>query len=468
MTLRNRILSLITLALLLSIAAGSVLTYWHSNKKVSIEMEAALAVGEGAVRDAVEPLARNHEPARQIQRIVASFNGNRHLQAFWIGPTGVSFAESKLLPPTEPMPEWFFNIFAGQPHESIVAFPSRMADMGHIRLATNSRSEVGEVWEDISLKILIVAAFSGLVLSLVYSAIGHALRPLDNLSLALSRVGEGDYEAQVPTTGPSELSSIYKDFNGMAGQLLDMARRNARLNDQLMSVQEEERADIARDLHDEFGPFLFSIDVDARAIRKCHDGGGGAVVGEGADSIRSSVAHLQKHLKSILGKLRPAVLLDLGLSHALDHLVEFWSGRHPGINFGLNMKNATFGERIDTICFRVVQESLNNAVRHGKPSHIDIDIRVVKPAMLRISVTDDGDGKRTSEDKATVGFGLAGMRERLNSAGGTLNVGNRSGCAGFEVVALLPLRGEVIEQETADDRRGISDLEELWDENIAC
>ena len=313
MTLQKRILSLIALALLLSIAVGSVLTYWHANKKVAIEMEAALAVADGAVRDAVEPLAKYTEPSRQLQRIVASFNGNRHLRAFWIGPTGATFAESNLLAPSEPVPEWFYVVFAGEPHTARVPLPEKMSDLGHILLSTDSHSEVSEVWEDLSLKALIVAAFSALVLTLVFSALKHALSPLGDLTSAFSRVGRGDYDAQVSTSGPLELSSIYKAFNGMARQLADMEQQNARLNDQVVTVQEEERADIARDLHDEFGPFLFSIDVDARSIRRTYDRGQVDGIGEGADSIRLSIAHLQTHLRSILGKLRPTALLDLGL-----------------------------------------------------------------------------------------------------------------------------------------------------------
>lgn len=464
MTLRERILGLITLALLISIAVGSALTYWHSNKKVAVEMDAALSVGESAVRDAVEPLAKYTEPARQLQRIVSSFNGNRHLKGFWIGPTGASVAESVLLAPDQPVPGWFFEIFAGKSRQAIVPLPPRMADLGSVRLQTDSHSEVSEVWEDLSLKTLIVGAFTILVLTLVNSALGHALQPLDALSSALHKVGAGEYETNVPVKGPRELSSIYESFNVMAAQLAEMESQNNRLNSQLMSVQEEERADIARDLHDEFGPFLFSIDVDARAVRRLHDSGVDEGVGEGTDSIRNSVAHLQKHLKSILGRLRPTALLDLGLSHALEHLVEFWSHRHPEISIHLSVSQTTFGERPDDICYRVVQESLSNSVRHGKPTIICVQISEVVAGLLRVTVVDNGEGVRARGKK---GFGLAGMRERIVSVGGNIMIGNRTDGSGFSVLAEVPI--ELHRAEIAGGENGIEFTAGTSEhENIGC
>lgn len=162
--LRRRILVLISLALLASIAAGLLLTYWHANKKVAVEMRAALSSAQSFVSDAVEPLPKATEPARSLQRIVSSFDGNRHLRAFWIGPAGQQVTESHLAPPDEHAPEWFFTIFAGESLRADVELPRRMTDLGFIRLSTDAHSEVGEVWEDLSLKMIIVLIFTGLVL----------------------------------------------------------------------------------------------------------------------------------------------------------------------------------------------------------------------------------------------------------------------------------------------------------------
>lgn len=436
--LRRRILVLISLALLASIAAGLLLTYWHANKKVAVEMRAALTSAQGFVNDALEPLPKATEPSRSLQRIVSSFDGNRHLRAFWIGPAGQQFTESHLAPPDEHAPDWFFRIFGGEPLTADVTLPRKMTDLGFIRLATDSQSEVGEVWEDLSLKMLIVLIFTALVLTLVNSALGHALRPLTNLSDALGRVGDGDYTAQVPVDGPSEFSRIYRSFNSMTSRLLDVETQNARLNEQLAKVQEEERADIARDLHDEFGPFLFSIDVDARSIQNKSRTAQLPAIGSNADAIRGSVAHLQKHLRSILGRLRPSALLDLGLKHALEHLIEFWRARRPDVQISAAISQTTYSEQIDNICFRIVQEALNNAMKHGAPDSIEIVIRSTTHDVV-IDIVDNGGGVRSAPSH---GFGLSGMRERIRAAGGSLETGNRLDGLGFALTARLPLAGQ--------------------------
>lgn len=433
--LRRRILVLISLALLASIAAGLLLTYWHANKKVAVEMHAALITAQGFVNDALEPLPKATEPSRSLQRIVSSFDGNRHMRAFWIGPAGQQVTESHLAPPDAHAPGWFFSIFGGEPLTADISLPRKMSDLGFIRLSTDSQSEVGEVWEDLSLKMLIVLIFTALVLALVNSALAHALRPLTNLSAALGRVGDGDYTAQVPVEGPPEFSRIYRSFNAMTSRLLDVETQNARLNEQLAKVQEEERADIARDLHDEFGPFLFSIDVDARSIQNKSRNSQLPAIGLNADTIRASVAHLQKHLRSILGRLRPSALLDLGLKHALEHLIEFWRARRPDVQISITTSQTSYSEQIDNICFRIVQEALNNAMKHGAPDSIDIAI-MTRAGDVTVTIVDNGGGLHSAPAH---GFGLSGMRERIRAAGGSLETGNRRDGLGFALEARLPL-----------------------------
>lgn len=410
------------------------MTYWHAHKKVRVEMQAAISVGISSTHEAVASIAKSSEPSRNLQRIVASFNGDRHLQATWIGPTGAPIAESRVLGPSDDVPDWFYRIFAGEPYVADVTLPPKLADLGHIRLATDSHNETEEIWEDLALKSLIVSIFTCLLMSLVHAALGNALKPLERLSAALGSVGRGDYSTQVPETGPRELASIYGEFNRMAGMLNESENQNRRLNDQLSRVQEEERADIARDLHDEFGPFLFSVDVDARSIREAADGGK-AEISRSADDIRSSVAHMQKHLRSILGRLRPSALLDLGLAPALDHLVGFWRSRQPGIAFSLSVDRQSFGMREDDTCYRVVQESISNAVRHGKSTAIDISVHSDEAGSIHVRVRDNGSGLNVS---GTKGFGLVGMRERVAALRGQVTVEGDPGGTGVLVYAVLP------------------------------
>ncbi len=207
---------------------------------------------------------------------------------------------------------------------------------------------------------------------------------------------------------------------------------------QLNAVQEEERKDLARDLHDEIGPFLFAVDVDAQTITQYLQRGAYDEVAGRSAAIRQSVAHMQSHVRAILNRLRPAMLLDLGLAEAVDQLVAFWRARHPAIAITASISQASYGATVDEIAFRTVQEAINNAVRHGKPRTITIEAAIdPQRGALRLTIRDDGTGISPS---ATPGFGISGMRERAALAGGTLEVSQMPGQKGVTVVAMLPLK----------------------------
>ena len=436
MPLRRRLILLIALVLCLSLIIGGVLTYWHAVRKIDIEMSSAIAAGESTLKDALAALGDAADPERQIALLIRSFDDERHLRVSQRRGPGSAVVVSHVKPPSDPPPGWLVRILAGPPHRLAMDFPEKLRGLGQIELQSDSLNEVTEVWEDAALKFAVMASFFGLVLGLVYWTLGQALRPLEDLSKALSRVGRGDYGAHVAETGPMELASIYREFNHMAEQLQVAERSNQRLNEQLTTVQEEERSDIARDLHDEIGPFLFAVDVDAQTIPQILEKGTKPDVVERANAIRLSVAHMQSHLRSILSRLKPAVLLDLGLAHAVDHLVSFWRTRHPDITISLDVARESFGPKLDEVAYRIMQESLSNAVRHGKPTHIELVARPTEVGHLLVSVTDNGSGL---DPQGLKGFGLAGMRERIAALGGKLSVTDNHGTPGVTVVAEIPL-----------------------------
>lgn len=434
MSLRRRLIFLILLILPLSLLFGGVLTYWHALQKVETEMAAAIALGETTVRDAVKTWPEGQDVKEQAKRLTQVFDGERHLRASLIGIDGTQIVSSRPSPPVLPAPDWLQRSLAGAVHSIDIALP---AQAGILRMTADPRNEIGEVWEDVTLKLKIIASFFGLMLALVYWTLDMALRPLDKLAVALSEVGHGNFTAHVDEKGPTELVTIYREFNRMADGLKEAEGQNRALTLQLNAVQEEERKDLARDLHDEIGPFLFAVDVDAQTITQYLQRGAYDEVAGRSAAIRQSVAHMQSHVRAILNRLRPAMLLDLGLAQAVDQLVAFWRARHPGILITADISQASYGETVDEIAFRTVQEAINNAVRHGKPQTIRIEAAVDPDrGALRLTIRDDGAGIVPS---ATPGFGISGMRERAAIAGGSLEVSQMPGQKGVTVIALLPL-----------------------------
>jgi two-component system, NarL family, sensor histidine kinase UhpB len=436
MPLRRRLLALVALVLALCLVGGGLLTYWYGLRKVDLEMSSAIEVAGSAVGDALLSVTSGTGASAQVQRIVSSFDGDRHVLARLLAPDGKVISESHLERPTDPPPKWLYRLLAGEQRSRVFELPAGLKKFGTIEISADSHNEVGEVWEDLKLKFLIVVSFCAVVLTLIYATLGRALRPLEQLSLALKRVGEGDYTAHVAEDGPEDLKDIYRAFNRMASQLQTAEQHNQRLNEQLSTVQEEERSEISRDLHDDIGPFLFAADVDAQSIPLLISRGATDEVVERGRAIRQSVQHMQVHLRAILSRLRPALLLDQGLAIAIEHLVAFWKARRPNIAFTMDVEDARFPTRIEEVVFRILQEGTNNAVRHGGPSTIGLVARQTADGILRVVVSDDGSG---IAEAGTRGFGLAGMKERVASLNGRLRIADREGGKGVMLIVEIPL-----------------------------
>jgi two-component system, NarL family, sensor histidine kinase UhpB len=434
-SLRNRVLFSIFITLLVSLAAGGAFTYWHALKKIETEMSAAIAVGgrftHNAVDDAEEPI----NPRRRLNLLVADFDGDRHLRAI-LSVDGKAVKTSKLSQPESPAPRWFYDLLAGPPKVLNVKLPPVFDNYGSVTLQTDANNEIAEVWSDVGLTLSVLTIFCALVLAFVYWILSSAIRPLQDLTGAFARVGERDYRERVAERGPLELVRLNQGFNRMVERLARTEQQNKRLQEQLTTVQDEERADLARNLHDEIGPLLFAADVDAAAIGQLAQSGKHDQIPERVGIIRQAIGNMQRHVRDILGRLRPAVLLDVGLAHAIDNLVSFWRAHRPSLNFRLDVPEDSFGEQLDGTVYRIVQESLSNAVRHGNPANIEIAVKSNADGSIGIRIADDGGGLKPNGRQG--GVGIIGMQERIVALGGVLEVKNRPDERGVVVTARIP------------------------------
>lgn len=436
MSLRLRLLVSIAFVLAFTLIVGGGLIYWHSVEKVDTEMDAALDVSVRTVRNATDDAEEAVNPLRQLELLVEDFDGNRHVRALLMNSDGVSIATSMILAPSHPAPDWFNRLLAREPTVVHIYLPPAFAKYGSILLATDSHNEIAEAWSDCLLTLGILAIFCMLVLALVYVILDSPLRSLRNMAAAFRRVGDGDYSPRIAETGARELAELSRGFNEMMVRLSAMEHQNRRLQAQLATVQEEERADLARDLHDEIGPLLFALNIDLSTLQRQDWDHAKEKITAHFEAMSGTIAEMQLHVRSMLGKLRPAVLLDLGLTHAVTNLVAFWGKRHADVCVNVELESDSFGEVLDATIYRVLQEALNNALRHGHPSLIEIKVRRGRDGRVEVEVSDNGVG--LAVPNRDFGFGLTGMKERVESVGGSLVVANRIGGHGVVVLAKLP------------------------------
>ncbi len=453
MSLRAQLIASIALVALVALVFGAGLSYWHALNKVEEEMQAAIAVGARIAANAIDDSEEAADPSRRLHHLVADFNGDRHIQAVWRDSGGRVIARSQPSREGASVPEWFEALIEKPEMTARVSLPPAFNGLGSLVLTTDSRNEIGEVWDDLWKTLAILGLLCGLFVSAVYAILGRALRPLDDLAAAFTRVCvSGTPPKMLQEHGPSEFREVYRGFNAMAERLQTTEAKNRRLTDQIAVVQEEERADLARDLHDEIGPFLFSVDVDAASILRLQEEGRADEIPARVATIRDSIGHMQRHVKELLGRLRAAALVDVGLLDAIDNIVSFWRQRCPGVSFHIEAPDTSFGPEFDQTVFRIVQESVSNAMRHANPENVSIAVRDTGNGVT-ITVLDDGRGLEDDSMGSGAGFGIAGMRERVASLGGTFEVRNRADHSGTRIRAYLPFdgRGRQIEQMNERD-----------------
>jgi two-component system sensor histidine kinase UhpB len=200
-------------------------------------------------------------------------------------------------------------------------------------------------------------------------------------------------------------------------------------------LQEEERSELARDLHDEVSPYLFAINADAATASRLIEKGRADDAAQHVGSIVEAVRHMQRQVRRMIGRLRPIGLAEFGLREAIENLVAFWRRRRPEIRYevAISAECEDLADVVGTVICRIVQEALSNALRHAEPNRIAISIERGRDE-IRLTVADDGRGMRYPDK---LGYGLIGISERVSAVGGRLSISNKSD-EGFAVVAVLP------------------------------
>jgi len=428
MSLRGQFFLSVGLALLLSLSVLGVVALSHARVSVGNEMRKALEASDQIVDNALLSLPLEGRDV-YLQRLVRSFDDNRHIRVALIEGAR-EIAASRLAKP-EGVPGWYQRLLE-IPVQKRVDSAARLGGRT-LLVTTDAHNEIGEAWTQFRDGAAILALFSLLVLGLLHLAMTRLAAPLRKLSGGFEAVGSGNYAAQVIPEGPREISHLADGFNRMTARLDLLEATNRRLTGQMLAIQEEERADLARDLHDEMGPFLFAMRLDAEAIQAEAKKSGHLAMAERAQALEESVSHIQSHVRDILKQLRPDGLAETGLAVAIGNLVTFWQ-RHGGVCVHLDLESGGFGADTDAVIYRLVQESLTNAARHGEAQQVWIAVHAGADE-IRVLVEDDGRG---FAEAGGGGMGLRGMRERLAQLSGSMALSARPD-GGTRLTATIPL-----------------------------
>ncbi len=281
------------------------------------------------------------------------------------------------------------------------------------------------------------------------------LRQLSLLLSGVGNLGKNRLDEAVPIVTNDEVGKVASAFNHAVASLREirseldsemLERKRAeqatrRLSRRLINTIEEERKRIAQDLHDEFGQALTGVQIGLNSLKNAvpADASAAAKCQELIESIQS----MGDSIDRVASDLRPATLDHLGLVPAVKSYLEDFEQRTPGLEVefhAVGLKNR-LDSAIELVCYRVIQESLTNIVKHAKASRAEIQITVSHPKVI-VTIKDNGIGfdQQDAFQNSVVGVGgvgLSGMQERVASVRGTLEARRQKG-GGSMVRVKLP------------------------------
>jgi two-component system sensor histidine kinase UhpB len=347
-------------------------------------------------------------------------------EAIRFRPTGAEmFAPSPIVvrTPLGRVPRWFVDIL-GLP-EIGAAFPVRVdgKQVGDILFSPDLAADIYEKW--IGFLALVSSAIALMLLTgtIAYFTAGTVIDALRGLSDGLTRMRKGDYKHLIATSGPPEIRRSSEEANELARTLGRLSQDNRSLLRKIVSLQDDERRDIARDLHDELGPLLFGIRANAVALQDGapQDRKLGALV----EAMLESVEALQVANRRILDRLRPLHIRELGLEESVQSLLQYARSQAPALKVTLRIDRrlGDVDALLSQTIYRVIQEGVTNVLRHANASAMNVEARMEGP-QVAVEISDDGVG--FSPDQP-FGRGLSGMHERVRALSGTFEFKREDG-----------------------------------------
>ncbi|GJD79282.1 sensor histidine kinase [Methylobacterium gregans] len=335
-----------------------------------------------------------------------------------------------------PAPAWFETLHRrllgpSEPVRRAITLNRREA--GTVVTTPDPGAMVRQIWRQVRVLIGTALAMAACIALLATLVLGVSLRPAALITRGLRRLGDGDRAARLPRFRSGEFDRIARAVDALGERLERSTVERTVLTQRLFQVQEDERRALARELHDEFGQCLTATGALAGAI----EAGSADRPDLRADAqvISRTIRQMMTTLREALARLRPPDLEEFGLGPSLHRLVASWRRREaPTFALGVAGDLATVPGPVALSLYRIVQECLTNAVRHGRPTCVRVDL-VRRRDWISVVVSDDGGGDPAAI-AGTGGHGVLGMRERVAALGGRLTIGRAE--QGLRIEAVIP------------------------------
>ncbi|QSA97381.1 histidine kinase [Methylococcus sp. EFPC2] len=441
MTLRTRLYLTLALTLIVILSMGAAFSIHHGRQAVESEIRSSVELALHLM-DAGSPGQPASEEAYSRWLLpLAQSQSTRHLRIQVLRNGQAVVATPPPASATDSAPAWFARWVTPTPQWVERSFPLPNGVPVRVVIQADPQAEIAEVWEESLGFLELLGLLAVAIYGIIHIMLGRAFRSVGVILRGLEGIETGDYGARLPHFALPEFASIADTFNHMAAALEKARQENRTLTQRSLAIQEEERRYIAQELHDELGQSLSAIKVLAVSVRAM------VPLTEGREAlatIAQTCDQLFEVVRSLMRRLRPVMLEDLGLTASLEDLIAYWKARHPdcAVTFHCEPAVEASAGTAKIHLYRIVQECLTNVSRHAGANTLRIRLTAPEAGGTRtihLDFADDGQGFDAT--RPPTGFGLYGIRERALSLGGKFVLGTQPG-RGVRISVTLPCKSE--------------------------
>jgi len=414
---RTQLFLPLSLSFVAALTMGGVLLQSFSASQLADENEPGRRSIQAIAVALNSTLSASDNPRKMLDTFVSSLGTSTDIQ-FRPVDAGPAPTVRDRLRGAHGVPQWFVDLIVIPEIDAASPVIIDGRRVGDIVFVPDLSADLFEKWVGFLALTCLIAVLMVLTGTIAFIFARSALRPLQDLAVGLTRIRRGDYATPIPVAGPPEIRQSCEEANALAATLAQLSQDNRDLLHRLVSLQDDERRDLARELHDELGPLLFSIRAGAIALSDASPQAGH--LGSSVQEVMRSVEALQQTNRRILDRLRPLYIEELGLETSVQTLLRNFRSHAPHIGLTAAIDpalNGTSGPLAQTV-YRVIQEALTNVLRHAGARNAHVEAAISGDA-LTVEVSDDGGGFAADN---VFGRGLTGMHERVRALSGSLSL----------------------------------------------
>lgn len=419
-----------------AVIVGAIIAY-NVRKDAINEMAQSMAAAQRVLEREIEHFSRSAGPNTSIGNFALDFNMPRRVdielydaegqlvkREQWADPSDV---DASNIEPSK-VPQWFTALLAPSNTRHLLPVEIGGKRRGNVLLVAQTSDDIEDLWDGFLEFAFLAVGINLLLIFSLFLGLARVVSPLRMLVEGLRDLERGQYSVRLPRPKVFELAAITDRVNALSDHLRNAHIENVSLSRQLVNIQDDERRQIAAELHDELGPHLFGLSANISSLRQITGGSDGdnQVVEDGIERLLDTVNRIKHLNRQLLGKLRPMSIGRVSLSEALAGLLAELETLRGEVVIVLNGAGlaASYGETVDLTVYSCIREGVVNAIRHARAKEIGISIfenwssvHGGKTRSLTLTIEDDGQGISPT---VILGYGLTGIRERVRALGGEM------------------------------------------------